>query len=179
MPAVLESWVVMRCRARRQDLCCLGSVPSRLARARLIWHILDVGSTLGQPGANLASDEDVMGRIPIAGPWITEKEVSYVTRAVRDGWYDNAAKYQGEFEQAFASFAGRRYGISLPSCTSGLHLALLALGIGPGDEVVVPDVTWIATSAPISYVGATPVFADVDRASWCITADSIAAVLTP
>jgi len=118
-------------------------------------------------------------RIPIAGPWITEKEISYVTRAVRDGWYDNASKYQAEFEQAFATFAGRRYGISLPSCTSGLHLALLALDIGPGDEVVVPDVTWIATSAPISYVGATPVFADVDPTSWCITAASIEAVLTP
>jgi perosamine synthetase len=118
-------------------------------------------------------------RIPIAGPWITEKEIKYVSAAVADGWYDNAAKYQGEFERAFATFAGRRHGISLPSCTSGLHLALLALDIGPGDEVVVPDVTWIATSAPISYVGATPVFADFDRASWCITADSIAAVLTP
>jgi perosamine synthetase len=118
-------------------------------------------------------------RIPIAGPWITEKEIKYVSAAVADGWYDNAAKYQAEFERAFATFAGRRYGISLPSCTSGLHLALLALDIGPGNEVVVPDVTWIATSAPISYVGATPVFADFDRASWCITADSIAAVLTP
>ena len=118
-------------------------------------------------------------RIPIAGPWITEKEIRYVTEAVANGWYANAAKYQTAFEQAFAAFTGRRYGISLPSCTAGLHLALMALGIGPGDEVVVPDVTWIATSAPVSYVGATPVFADVDPSSWCITAESIAAVLTP
>jgi perosamine synthetase len=118
-------------------------------------------------------------RIPIAGPWITDKEIEYVTRAVSDGWYSNATKYQTEFEQAFAAFTGRRYAISLPSCTSGLHLALLALGVGPGDEVIVPDVTWIATSAPISYVGATPVFADIDAESWCISADSIEAVLTP
>ena len=75
--------------------------------------------------------------------------------------------------------AGQRYGIALPSSTAGLHLALMALGIGPGDEVIVPDVTWIATSAPISYVGATAVFADFDPASWCMTADSIEAVLTP
>jgi perosamine synthetase len=118
-------------------------------------------------------------RIPIAGPWITEKEIRYVTEAVTSGWYADSAKYQGEFEQAFAAFTGRRYGVSLPSCTAGLHLALLALGIGPGDEVIVPDVTWIATSAPVSYVGATPVFADFDPTSWCITADSIEAVLTP
>jgi perosamine synthetase len=118
-------------------------------------------------------------RIPIAGPWITEKEIRYVNEAVADGWYDNSAKYQTRFEEAFAAFAGRRRAISLPSCTSGLHLALLALGVGPGDEVVVPDVTWIATSAPVSYVGATPVFADFDPASWCITAESVAAVLTP
>jgi perosamine synthetase len=118
-------------------------------------------------------------RIPIAGPWITEKEIGYVTQAVTDGWYANSAKYQTEFEDAFAALTGRRYGLALPSCTAGLHLALIALGIGPGDEVIVPDVTWIATSAPITYVGATPVFADFDAASWCIKADSIKAVLTP
>ena len=118
-------------------------------------------------------------RIPIAGPWITEKEIRYVTEAVTNGWYANSAKYQSEFEHAFAAFTGRRYAVALPSCTAGLHLALLALGIGPGDEVVVPDVTWIATSAPVSYVGATPVFADFDAASWCITADTLKAVLTP
>ena len=118
-------------------------------------------------------------RIPIAGPWITDKEIQYVREAVTNGWYANSGKYQGEFEQAFAAFTGRRYGIALPSCTAGLHLALMALGIGPGDEVIVPDVTWIATSAPISYVGATAVFADFDPASWCMTAASIEAVLTP
>jgi perosamine synthetase len=118
-------------------------------------------------------------RIPIAGPWITEKEIRYVAEAAANGWYENSAKYQSEFEQAFAAFTGRRFAISLPSCTSGLHLSLLTAEIGAGDEVIVPDVTWIATAAPVSYVGATPVFADVDRASWCITAESIEAVLTP
>ena len=73
-------------------------------------------------------------RIPIAGPWITEKEIRYVSEAVADGWYDNSAKYQTRFEEAFTAFAGRRHAISLPSCTSGLHLALLALGVGPGDR---------------------------------------------
>jgi perosamine synthetase len=118
-------------------------------------------------------------RIPIAGPWITEKEIRRVTEAATNGWYRNSAKYQTEFEDAFAAYVGRRYAITLPSCTAGLHLALMALGIGPGDEVIVPDVTWIATSAPVSYVGAMPVFADCDPFSWCINAESIKAALTP
>lgn len=117
--------------------------------------------------------------IPVAGPWITEKEISYVTDAVTNAWYGNANMYHERFETAFAAYIGRRYAISLPSCTSGLHLSLAALGIGPGDEVVVPDITWIATSSPISYVGATPVFADVDAESWCLTADALQAVITP
>ncbi len=118
-------------------------------------------------------------RIPVAGPWITEREIAYVTDAVTNAWYENANVYTERFEKAFAAYVGRRYAISLPSCTSGLHLALVVHGIGSGDEVVVPDITWIATSAPISYVGATPVFADVDRDSWCLTADTLEAVLTP
>lgn len=119
------------------------------------------------------------GRIPIAGPWITQKEIEYVTDAVINGWYSDSTKFQTAFEEAFAAHTGRAFAISLPSCTAGLHLSLAALGIGPSDEVIVPDLTWIATSAPVSYVGATPVFADVDRDSWCITAASIEAVLTP
>jgi len=66
----------------------------------------------------------------------------------------------------------------LPSCTSGLHLALAAAGIGPGDEVIVPDLTWIASAAPISYVGATPVFADIHEQTWCMCADSVQACIT-
>lgn len=120
-----------------------------------------------------------MNRIPVAGPWITNKEISYVRDAVSTGWYDNAYKYIERFEEAFAEFEGTKHAISLPSCTSAIHLALLALGIGPGDEVIVPEITWIATAAPISYVGATPVFADVDEKSWCLSPDSLERVVTP
>lgn len=114
-----------------------------------------------------------MTNIPVAGPWITQKEIDYVTDAVTNAWYSNANMYNEKFERAFAKYVGRKYAISLPSCTSGLHLALLSLGIGLEDEVIVPDITWIATSAPISYVGATPVFADVDEHSWCLSTDSL------
>src|SRR5258706_16046780 len=106
-----------------------------------------------------------MERIPVAGPWITQKEIDYVTDAVTNAWYGNANCYHERFERAFADYIRVRHAISLPSCTSGLHLALLALGIGPGDEVVVPQATWIASAAPVSYVAATPVSADIDAAS--------------
>jgi perosamine synthetase len=118
-------------------------------------------------------------RIPVAGPWITEREIDYVRDAVENAWYENANVYHERFEAAFAAYTGRKYAMALPSCTSGLHLALLALGIGPGDEVIVPDLTWIASAAPVSYVGATPVFADVDPDSWCLDAAAFEACLTP
>ena len=120
-----------------------------------------------------------MTRIPIAGPSITQKEVDYVTEAVKSAWYDTAKIFHERFEQAFDEHCGRKFAISLPSCTSGLHLALLALGIGQGDEVIVPDCTWIASVAPVRYVGATPVFADLDSDSWCLSADAFEASITP
>lgn len=117
--------------------------------------------------------------IPVAGPSITQKEIDYVTDAVTNAWYEKAGVYNEKFEKSFAEYLGRRYAISLPSCTSGLHLALLSLGIGPGDEVIVPEITWIATAAPIDYVGATPVFADVDPDSWCLSPQSLDACISP
>jgi perosamine synthetase len=120
-----------------------------------------------------------MERIPVAGPWITQKEIDYVTDAVTNAWYGNANIYHERFERAFADYLGVRYAIALPSCTSAIHLSLLACGVGPGDEVIVPDITWIASSAPVTYVGATPVFADVDERTWCLSAASFEASISP
>lgn len=117
-------------------------------------------------------------RIPVARPMIDESDVEAVAEAVRTGWGPNAYKYQAAFEAAFANACGRAHGLALPSCTSGLHLALAALGVGPGDEVVLPDVTWIASAAPARYLGATLVFADVDPVSLCITPETLDAVVT-
>jgi perosamine synthetase len=119
------------------------------------------------------------GRIPVSGPWITEREISYVTDAVTNAWYSNAGTYHERFERAFTEHLGVRHAMALPSCTSAIHLSLAALGVGPGDEVIVPDVTWIASVAPVSYVGATPVFADVDADSWCLSASSFEQCITP
>ena len=120
----------------------------------------------------------IVERIPIAGPSITQREIDYATDAAAHGWYDRAGEYPRRFEVAFAEYIGVKHAVSLPSCTSGLHLALAALDIGPGDEVIVPDLTWIASSAPITYVGATPVFADVDERTWCLCSESVKACLT-
>ena len=119
-----------------------------------------------------------MERVPVSGPWITEKEISYVADAVRNAWYLNANVYHQRFEEAFADYIGVRHAIALPSCTAAIHLSLLALGIGPGDEVIVPDITWIASAAPITYVGATPVFADIDPQTWCLSAQSFEECIT-
>src|SRR5579872_2886986 len=109
-----------------------------------------------------------MAPIPVSGPWITDKEVEYVADAARNGWYANANTWNRRFEDAFSAYLGVKHSVTLPSCTSAIHLALAALGVGPGDEVIVPDATWIATAAPITYVGATPVFADIEAETWCL-----------
>ena len=82
--------------------------------------------------------------------------------AAANDWYGNAGRSVGQFEAEFARYLGVEHAAAVPHGTSGLHLAMLALDIGPGDEVIVPESTWVATAAPIVYAGATPVFADID-----------------
>jgi perosamine synthetase len=120
-----------------------------------------------------------MDRIPVAGPSISDLEVQYVSEAARTAWYSNAGVFNERFERAFRHHLDVSHAIALPSCTSAIHLALCALGIGPGDEVIVPDITWIATAAPVDYVGATVVFADIDPETWCLTPETLKAVMTP
>jgi perosamine synthetase len=120
----------------------------------------------------------VQKKIYVAGPSITEREVELVAEATASGWYENAFSHIEQFEQNFKKYVGRKYAIAMPSCTSSIHISLLALGIQPGDEIIVPDITWIATASPISYLGATPVFADMDKTSWCISLDSIKKCIT-
>lgn len=119
-----------------------------------------------------------MERISVAGPWITQREIDYVADAVRTAWYGDANVYHARFEEAFARYIGVRHAVALPSCTSAIHLSLVALGVGAGDEVVVPDITWIASAAPVTYVGATTVFADVDPQTWCLEPASFERCIT-
>ena len=120
-----------------------------------------------------------MQRIPVAGPWITDREIAYVADAAAHDWYEHAGRYPQRFERAFAEYVGVRYAVSVPHCTAAIHLSLVAFGVGPGDEVIVPDVTWIASAAPIKYVGAKPVFADIDPITWCLSAAAFERNITP
>jgi perosamine synthetase len=116
--------------------------------------------------------------IPIAGPWVSDLEATYVAQAAQNAWYQGAGTFVRRFEQSFADYVGVRHAIAVPHCTSALHLALLALGIGQGDEVIVPECSWIASAAPVTYVGAQPVFADIDATTWCISPESIERLIT-
>ncbi len=114
-----------------------------------------------------------------AGPSISAREATYALDAAKYGWNDQWSKYLKSFEQSFAQYIGTRYALATSSCTGALHLALAALGVGPGDEVIVPDITWVATGNAVLYVGATPVFADVDPATWTLDPESFRSKITP
>mgnify|MGYP001765302522 CR=1 FL=1 len=118
-------------------------------------------------------------RIPVAGPSISEREPAYAAEAARTAWYGNAGSFVSRFENAMAGYVGVPYAIATPHCTAGLHLILAAMGIGPGDEVIVPDVTWIASVAPVTYVGATPVLVDIRPDTWCIDPEMVEAAIGP
>lgn len=112
--------------------------------------------------------------IYMSGPNVTEADIKVVIEMLRNGWYGKGAyEYVEKFESGFASWHNRNFGIMTPNCTSAIHLVLKALNIGPGDEVIVPDATWIASAAPIIYVGATPIFADVSPLDWCVTLEEL------
>jgi len=117
--------------------------------------------------------------IPVAGPSITEREAELAAEAARTAWYADHYKFNARFEAMFAEYIGTRHAVSLPHATAGLHLALAALGVGPGDEVIVPDVTWIASVAPVCYVGAEPVFVDIKADTWCMDPAAVEAAIGP
>lgn len=118
-------------------------------------------------------------RIPVAGPSITEREAELAAEAARTAWYSNHYAYNARFERMVADYVGVRHAVSVPHATHALHLVLAALGIGPGDEVIAPDVTWIASVAPIAYVGATPVLVDIRPDTWCLDPAAVEAAITP
>ena len=111
-------------------------------------------------------------------PDIRQPEIDEVLDSLRSGWLGTGPKVE-RFERAIAQYLGVEQAVAANSCTAALHLALLALGIGPGDEVIVPTLTFCATANVVVHVGARPVLVDVDRASQCLTADAVEAAITP
>ena len=115
--------------------------------------------------------------IPIARPYIGEEEIAAVTKVMRSGMLAQG-EVTAEFERTFAEYCGTKYAVAVNSGTAALHAALLAAGIGPGDEVIVPAFTFFATASSVSMCGAKPVFADVDRRTFNIDSESAAACIS-
>lgn len=116
---------------------------------------------------------------PVAEPDIGPTEEAYVLDAVRSGWVSSLGPYIGTFEDAFASYCGSEHGVATSNGTAALHLALAVLGIGPGDEVIVPSLTFVATANAVRYVGALPVFVDIEEETWCMDPRAVARAVSP
>lgn len=116
--------------------------------------------------------------IPIIRPVLGDEELENVRECLASG-YLTQGKFVARFEQSVADYLTCRHAVAVTSGTAALHLALLALSIGPGDEVVVPSLTWVATANAVSYVGATPVFADVRPETFTLDPEDLARALTP
>lgn len=120
----------------------------------------------------------IKSKINYSKPSITELEVRYATDAASNGWGEKCYEYINRFEEMFKHHLGVKYAIATSSCTGALHMGLAALGIGPGDEVIMADTNWIATASPVVNLGAKPIFVDILTDTWCIDPDKAEAAIT-
>ena len=117
--------------------------------------------------------------IPVCEPLLAGNELKYVTEAVQTGWISSSGKFVTQFEEQFAVYSDCTYGVAVCNGTIALHLALLALGIGKDDEVILPTFTMIASAFAVCYTGAKPVFVDADKDTWNIDVTKIEEKITP
>lgn len=125
----------------------------------------------------MAQTEDKIRKIPIAIPSLSDDEWQAVREPLLSGWLTQGPKVS-QFEKEFSALHQVNYSLAVTSCTTGLHLALAAMGIGAGDEVIIPAFTWVATANVVLYCGATPIFCDVDLTTFNIKVEDIAAKIT-
>ena len=113
-------------------------------------------------------------KIEMSGPMIDEQDKKIVLDALENGWYGEKKYFYCElFEKEFAKYHNRKFALMTTNCTSSIHLILMALGLKEGDEVIVPNCTWIASVAPIKYTGAKMVFVDINNDDWCINVKEV------
>jgi perosamine synthetase len=117
--------------------------------------------------------------LPVAEPDLTHKELRNLLDAYLSTWISSTGEYLTSFEKRFAEIVGMSYGVATSNGTVSLQLALAALGIGEGDEVIVPDLTFAASANSVIHAGARPIFVDVDPTTWCISPEGIEAAITP
>ncbi len=117
--------------------------------------------------------------IPVSKPAITAEDIRLVTDAVSSGWVSSFGTYIDRFEREFAELCGVRHCVLTSNGTVAIHLALKVLNIGPGDEVIVPDLTFVATANAVVHAEATPVIADVRLSDWCLDPESVERLITP
>jgi perosamine synthetase len=146
----------------------------RSADSQVLQPILDATGRLVGVTVDRSSQH-----VQVARPDMTHDEFRSVLDAFLSSWISSKGPYVGKFEQEFAAFIGARQGIAVSNGTVALHLALVALGVGPGDEVIVPDLTFAATINAVLYCGATPVIVDVDRRTWCMSLATVELACTP
>ena len=120
-----------------------------------------------------------MKKILYSKPSIGELEKKFVCDAIENGWGDSCYDYIYKFQDSYKEYLDVKHAIATSSCTGAIHIALKALGIKPEDEVIIPDATWIASVAPVTYLCAKPVFVDVLESTWCIDPKEIERTITP
>jgi perosamine synthetase len=127
----------------------------------------------------IVNAKNTKSRIYYTKPSITELEIRYATDAATHGWGERCYEYIERFEQQFGQHLGVRHAIATSSGTGALHMGMAGLGIGPGDEVILGDINWIASAAPIVHLGAKPVLVDVLPDTWCLDPAAVEAAITP
>ncbi|MBK8571587.1 MAG: DegT/DnrJ/EryC1/StrS family aminotransferase [Geothrix sp.] len=117
--------------------------------------------------------------LPVAQPDLGGNELAYVSQAIQEGWISSTGRFLTRFEADFARFCGTRHALACANGTVAIHLLLLGLGIGPGDEVIVPAFTYVASANAVTYTGARPVLVDSEPVTWNIDANKVEAAITP
>src|SRR5262249_25518295 len=158
-----------------------GRAPGRWPRSPLspvVAHVLRVvESPVRRPSEGLQRRKRDTVNVPLTRPWTSSREKELLDAVIDSGWWTQGPRVT-DFEKAIAARIGVAHAVASSNCTTALHIALLLQGVGAGDEVIVPSYTWIATPNVVRMVGATPVFVDIDLATFNVTADAVERAIT-